>query len=444
MLEPCQYKIYNDRFTDSGKLCQFPTPYVGDQRDQAAGVEFSRTKKGCSLKLFDCSKDEVFYDTNLSIDSDCEDFYSANGDTTPSLDETSIGKSRAGETAQPDKSIHIDDSTDSQRKPSSNKLLIEFLDRDSFNNDDNQIYVQEPDQQANFPAKSANKGSLVSLVNRVRRVPWLADGICPNKLLYDKFKWFKEVMHDMSLKDDSKRGQEFRRASFCQRFLVSFPPSGCGMNSKNPTLRGTAALKSHFHVRSNSLPSKLHPLLQQCNDCLDRLENDDAASSSSLNHKLSSLQDLHECVEKLLLLPPTQQAFVQGRQEQWVDQLVDGSLRLLDLCSAAKDAVLHAKECTRKIHSIMRRRRWAEVGLESEVKKYTASRKVVKKAIHKALTSLKSVERKSSFSPSNKDRKTTALISALRDVEALTLAIFESLLPLFMDQRLKLSSVVGL
>lgn len=115
------------------------------------------------------SKDEVFYDTNLSIDSDCEDFYSANGDTTPSLDETSIGKSRAGETAQPDKSIHIDDSTDSQREPSSNKLLIEFLDRDSFNNDDNQISVQEPDQQANFPAKSANKGSFVSLVNRVRR-----------------------------------------------------------------------------------------------------------------------------------------------------------------------------------------------------------------------------------------------------------------------------------
>lgn len=141
------------------------------------------------------SKDEVFYDTNLSIDSDCEDFYSANGgkitsrmplysffrpflyvklimtfcaDTTPSLDETSIGKSRAGETAQPDKSIHIDDSTDSQREPSSNKLLIEFLDRESFNNDDNQISVQEPDQQTNFPAKSANKGSFVSLVNRVR------------------------------------------------------------------------------------------------------------------------------------------------------------------------------------------------------------------------------------------------------------------------------------
>lgn len=189
-----------------------------------------------------------------------------------------------------------------------------------------------------------------------------------------------------------------------------------------------AASKSNFHVRSNSLPSKSHPLLQQCKDHLVRLESSDSASSSSLNHKLSGLEDLHECVEKLLQLPSTQQAFVQGRKEQWVDQLVDGSLRLLDLCSAAKDAVLHTKECAREIQSIMRRRRGAEVSLESEIRKYSASRKVVKKAIRKALGTLKGVETKSSFSPSNNDNETAALIGVLREVEAVTHAVFESLL----------------
>ncbi|GMN38274.1 hypothetical protein TIFTF001_007501 [Ficus carica] len=189
-----------------------------------------------------------------------------------------------------------------------------------------------------------------------------------------------------------------------------------------------AASKSNFHVRSNSLPSKSHPLLQQCKDHLVRLESSDAASSSSLNHKLSGLEDLHECVEKLLQLPSTQQAFVHGSKEQWVDQLVDGSLSLLDLCSAAKDAVLHTKECAREIQSIMRRRRGAEVSLESQIRKYSASRKVVKKAIRKALHTLNGVETKSSFSPSNNDNETAALISVLREVEAVTHAVFQSLL----------------
>ncbi|PON61494.1 hypothetical protein TorRG33x02_281420 [Trema orientale] len=186
-----------------------------------------------------------------------------------------------------------------------------------------------------------------------------------------------------------------------------------------------ASSKSNFHVRSNSLPSKSHPVIEECNDRLIRLrEASDATSSSSIVQRLGGLEDLHLCVEKLLHLPLTQQAFVQGRQENWVDQLVDGSLRLLDVCSTAKDAVLHTKECAREIQSIMRRK----VSLESEIKKYSASRKVVKKAIQKALVSLKGVESKTSFSPSSKDSEITVLVSLLREVEAVTLSTFESLL----------------
>ena len=147
-------------------------------------------------------------------------------------------------------------------------------------------------------------------------------------------------------------------------------------------------------------------------------------STSSISHKISELEDLQQCVEKLLQLPLTQQAFAQDHQEKWVDQIVDGSLRLLDMCSTAKDAVLHTKECTREIQSIMRRK----VSLEIEVRKYIASRKVVKKAIQKSLRSLKGVESISSFSPSTKDSEITTLVSRLREVEAVTLSAFESLL----------------
>ncbi|KAF3434826.1 hypothetical protein FNV43_RR21913 [Rhamnella rubrinervis] len=186
--------------------------------------------------------------------------------------------------------------------------------------------------------------------------------------------------------------------------------------------------KSQYHVRSNSLPSRPHPLIQKCNTHLARLATSDAtsSSSSSISHKLCGLEDVHDCVDKLLALPLTQKAFVQGRNEKWVDELLDGSLKLLDLCSVAKDAVIHTKECTREVQSIIRTRRGGEVGLASEVRKYLASRKVMKKAVSKALGSLKGVQTKCSLS--NKDVETTALVGVLREVEAVTLSMFETLL----------------
>ncbi|CAL0329248.1 unnamed protein product [Lupinus luteus] len=191
-------------------------------------------------------------------------------------------------------------------------------------------------------------------------------------------------------------------------------------------------LKSHnSHARSNSLPSKPHPIILQCNEHLARLEgaSSDATSSSLLSHKLNGLQDLHNCLEKLVQLPLTQEAIIHGSQEKWVEELLDGSLRLLDTCSATKDALIHTKECTRELQSIIRRRRGGERELIVEAKKFLNSRKVVRKAIFKGLENLKgSYANKSSFSISNKDYQTVASFSLLKEVEVTTFSIFESLL----------------
>nr|KYP66096.1 hypothetical protein KK1_012380 [Cajanus cajan] len=134
--------------------------------------------------------------------------------------------------------------------------------------------------------------------------------------------------------------------------------------------------KSHFHARSNSLPSRPHPLILQCNEHLDRLRasHETSSSSSSLSHKLGGLQDLHECVEKLFQLPLTQEALHHESQEKWVDELLNGSLRVLDVCTATKDSLLHTKECMRDLQSIMRRRKGGEV---AEIKKFLTSRKAL-------------------------------------------------------------------
>ncbi|KAJ7978687.1 hypothetical protein O6P43_002180 [Quillaja saponaria] len=183
--------------------------------------------------------------------------------------------------------------------------------------------------------------------------------------------------------------------------------------------------RSSYHARSNSLPSRPHPVIPKLDEHLCRLRSLEAtsstSSSASICHKLSGLQELHDCVDDMLLLPTTQQAFVQESNERWVDELLDGSLRLLDLCSIAKDALLQTKECAQKIQSIMRRRRGTEMELTSEIRNYMNSRRMIRKAIRRAL---KGKQSKST----EKNHDTFPMVSALREAEAVNLTIFESLL----------------
>ncbi|KAK9287280.1 hypothetical protein L1049_015693 [Liquidambar formosana] len=190
--------------------------------------------------------------------------------------------------------------------------------------------------------------------------------------------------------------------------------------------------KTRYHARSISLPSNPHPRIPQFDEHLCRLRASEACSpsSSSLGHRLNGLKDLHDCVDELLLLPLTQQTLAQERHEKWFDGLLDGSLRLLDVCSTAKDALLQMKEHIHELQSILRRRRGSEFGIAKEVGEYFAYRKTVKKAIHKARKNLKGIEDKCSFSPINEDHETLSMVSMLRQVETTTLTVLESLLSL--------------
>ncbi|KAG6572157.1 hypothetical protein SDJN03_28885, partial [Cucurbita argyrosperma subsp. sororia] len=195
--------------------------------------------------------------------------------------------------------------------------------------------------------------------------------------------------------------------------------------------------QTKYHTRSNSLPSRPHPLISQCDEHLTRLRDFDSSSSSSssISQQLCGLEDLHECVEKLLLLPTIQEAFVRQCGEKWFDELLDGSLRLLDMCSSAKDALIHTKECVRELNSAIRRRSETT----NEIKKYLASRKVVKRAIQKALNTNRSIDTKRNTTVGS-DNNVVAMVSLLEEVEAISLRVFESLLLLISGKKTKTKS----
>ncbi|KAJ6386152.1 hypothetical protein OIU77_029171 [Salix suchowensis] len=157
-------------------------------------------------------------------------------------------------------------------------------------------------------------------------------------------------------------------------------------------------LKTSFHARSNSLPSRPHPIVSEFDEHICRVrdsEGTSTSSSSSIGHKLSGLQDLYDSVDKFLQLPLTQQSLAREQNQKCVDEILDGSLRILDACNSTKDALLQSKEYIRELQSVIRRR---QGGVDGEIRKYMASRKVVKKSIKKALKNMKSAGNKCTFS----------------------------------------------
>ncbi|KAF3966422.1 hypothetical protein CMV_009481 [Castanea mollissima] len=195
-----------------------------------------------------------------------------------------------------------------------------------------------------------------------------------------------------------------------------------------------AASPINHHFRSNSFPTRAHPLISEFNEKLSRLRCSEATSSSStsLSQKLIGLQDLHDSVDNLLLLPFSQ-ALAQEQNQKWFNELLDGSLRLLDVCGIARDALLQTKECTRELQSTLRRRHGSKMELAREVEKYLACRKVAKKAIKKALKGMQT-------KLNSKKNEDLTIVSLLKELEAGTILVFESLLTFIAGSNLQSKS----
>ncbi|KAL5788968.1 hypothetical protein ACOSP7_005917 [Xanthoceras sorbifolium] len=181
--------------------------------------------------------------------------------------------------------------------------------------------------------------------------------------------------------------------------------------------------KSLFHARSNSLPSRPHPLVAQIDEHLRKLEASRAASTS-LSNNIIGLADIYDLVNNFLLLPHTLQALTQECREKQVDEVLDRSLKLVNVCGITKDALLQIKEEAQELQSVLRRRRGDESTVVKEVAEYLCLRKKANMQIRESLKDLKST-----CSLSSTKNETTGIICMLREVEAATLRVFESLLP---------------
>ncbi|KAL5856224.1 hypothetical protein ACOSQ4_006026 [Xanthoceras sorbifolium] len=195
-----------------------------------------------------------------------------------------------------------------------------------------------------------------------------------------------------------------------------------GLQGKKKMASSPLNNKSQFHARSNSLPSRPHPFMSQIDEHLCRLRATEA-TTSSISNKINGLTDLYDLVNNILLLPQTQQTVAQESHEKQVDEVLDRSLRLMDVCGTTKDSLLKIKEATQELQSILRRRRGNESRLAVEIGEYLSSKKKANKVVRKSLKDLKSTCTFSSL-----DNEATTTISMLREVDGVTSQVFDSLL----------------
>ncbi|OIW11075.1 hypothetical protein TanjilG_22882 [Lupinus angustifolius] len=190
-------------------------------------------------------------------------------------------------------------------------------------------------------------------------------------------------------------------------------------------------MANKYHIRSNSFPSASHPSTTRIEEELSNLRTFEATSTStseSIGTSLSFLQDLYICLDDLLNLSSTRKLISQYKDEKCVEEVFDGSVRLLDICGITRDTVSQIKENVQALHSALRRRK-GDSSIEGSIAEYNFFAKKVKKNAKKLITSLKQMDSKFGVSlPLNQDQDIAALIRVLREVITMNMSIFQSIL----------------
>ena len=214
------------------------------------------------------------------------------------------------------------------------------------------------------------------------------------------------------------------------------------------------ATEVHYHVRSISLPSRLHPSFHKIEKELKRLKTWDASQISvvaatplqteAIKAGLAGLAELHNCVLELIGSPLTQQALLHQchKEEKHVAKALDMSIGFLDICGSARELLLLMKEHVLDLQSALRRK-----GLDSSINDhicaYICFRKKAGKDISTSLKALKTMESSIKSCPLlHVDHHLLMVINVLRELSTITISFFRKLLPFMCEPVLKKSTSV--
>ncbi|QHO40322.1 uncharacterized protein DS421_5g136520 [Arachis hypogaea] len=181
-------------------------------------------------------------------------------------------------------------------------------------------------------------------------------------------------------------------------------------------------MASKLHVRSNSLPNGSHPCSSRVQEQLNNLRNFEATcTSESVVKGLSMLEDVYFSMDNLLNVGSTQKAISDHQSVKCFQEILDGSIKVLDVCGIARDTVMQIKENVQSLHSSLRRRK-GDSCIEKSIAEYNSSSKKMRKNVNKLITSLKHLQSKYGILNQHQD------LSILSKVIAISMCVFQCLL----------------
>ncbi|XP_057492426.1 uncharacterized protein LOC130778024 [Actinidia eriantha] len=188
---------------------------------------------------------------------------------------------------------------------------------------------------------------------------------------------------------------------------------------------------SNYRIRSISLPCRLHPSIVRIEEELNKLKSWEASpppNGERICDALNGLGELYMSMDDFLKLTLTQQALSLHQQEEWIDGLLDGSLRLLDVCGIIRDLMSQLKEHVRDLQSTLRRRK-DDSSTKISISKFLSFRKDIKKNAKKLIATMKQIEKRTGGSLLlGLDHHFSSVIRVLREAVVATTSIFHLLL----------------
>ncbi|XP_006662754.1 uncharacterized protein LOC102701945 [Oryza brachyantha] len=112
------------------------------------------------------------------------------------------------------------------------------------------------------------------------------------------------------------------------------------------------------HQRSASLPSRLHSTESNVEEELQSLKACFAAPSATIgtmSDGLRRLGDVYRSIEEIMLLPRNQAGLSLHQQKQMVEEELDRSLVLIDLCHAMQESMAELKMSIHELQLALKR-----------------------------------------------------------------------------------------
>ncbi|KAI3699322.1 hypothetical protein L2E82_43556 [Cichorium intybus] len=193
-----------------------------------------------------------------------------------------------------------------------------------------------------------------------------------------------------------------------------------------------------FQKKSISLPCRSHPSIFRIEEELNKIKESSSGTKSAddiCNH-LSQLVKLYHFMDDLLALPGTQNLISENHNTIWIQEIMDRSMKLLDICGIVRDVVLQMEEHARDLQCALRRPK-DHTSIELYIANYHSLRKNSKKDAQELIMSLKQSEKLMYIAAVPNNHHLTAVIRVLTEVTEVTASIFESVLKYISGRVLK-------